>query len=230
MLPENTDFFVRGDDGEEYGPVDLEELRNWVQENRAGLGTEVRRDDPGATWQAWQNYPELVALLAEVQGTGPVPAGPGVAPAPLGKRFLAFAMDLILSGLLSFPILFTLALLCLPDWCVQSALASLSVPPGPQPDLPADARILGSLISDVILGCYMGGFHAVHGFTPGKALMHLRVVDQTGQKPTPTRSFLRALVLIVSMGLLFIPFAYVFLNPQRRAFHDMIADTYVVES
>jgi uncharacterized RDD family membrane protein YckC len=37
-------------------------------------------------------------------------------------------------------------------------------------------------------------------------------------------------VLIVSIGLLFIPFVYVFLNPQRRAFHDFIAETCVVEA
>ena len=59
-------FIVRGDDGEEYGPVDLAELREWVRENRAGLGTVVRPDRPDASWQPWQNYPELVALLAAV--------------------------------------------------------------------------------------------------------------------------------------------------------------------
>jgi uncharacterized RDD family membrane protein YckC len=32
------------------------------------------------------------------------------------------------------------------------------------------------------------------------------------------------------MGLFFIPFLHVFLNPQRRAFHDLIADTCVVEA
>jgi len=229
MLPENRAFLIRGDDGQEYGPVDLAELREWVRENRAGLGTEVRHDDPGAPWQPWQNYPELVALLAEVQVTSPVPGQPALVIAPLGKRLLAFAMDLILSGLLSFPILFALALIYIPDWCVQSALASLQAQTTP-PELPVHARILGSLISDVILACYMGGFHAAHGRTPGKSLMHLRVVDQTGRKPPLIKSFLRALMLIISMGLFFMPFVYVFLNPQRRALHDLVADTCVVEA
>jgi uncharacterized RDD family membrane protein YckC len=44
------------------------------------------------------------------------------------------------------------------------------------------------------------------------------------------KSFLRALVLIFSMSLFFIPFAYAFFNPQRRALHDFIAGTYVVEA
>ena len=69
MLPENPTFFVRGEDGVEYGPVDLAELREWVAENRAGIGTEVKRDEPGSIWEPWQNFPELVALLAEVNVT-----------------------------------------------------------------------------------------------------------------------------------------------------------------
>jgi uncharacterized RDD family membrane protein YckC len=137
-------------------------------------------------------------------------------------------MDLVLSGFLSFPILFALALIYMPDWCVQSGLASLRQQP--QPDLPAYARVIGSIISDGILVCYMTGFHAAHGRTPGKSLMHIKVVDQTGGKPPLAKSFLRGVVLIVSMGLLFIPFVYIFLNPQRRAFHDMIAETCVVEA
>jgi uncharacterized RDD family membrane protein YckC len=230
MLPENRSFLIRGDDGQEYGPVDLDELHEWVRENRAGLGTEVRLDEPNAPWHPWQAYPELVALLAEAHATGHAPA-PGQASliiAPLGRRMLAFAMDLILSGLLSFPILFALALIYMPDWCVQSALASLRQQA--PPELPAYARIIGSLISDGILACYMAGFHAAHGRTPGKSLLRLRVVDQTGRKPPLIKSFVRALMLIVSMGLFFMPFIYVFLNPQRRALHDLVTDTCVVNA
>jgi uncharacterized RDD family membrane protein YckC len=230
MLPENRSFLIRGDDGQEYGPVDLEELREWVRENRAGLGTEVRLDESNAPWHPWQTYPELVALLAEAHATGPAPTldQASLVIAPLGRRVLAFAMDLILSAFLSFPILFALALIYMPDWCVQSGLASLRQET--PPELPAYARIIGSLISDAILVCYMAGFHAAHGRTPGKSLMHLKVADQTGGKPSLAKSFLRGVVLIVSMGLFFIPFIYVFLNPQRRALHDLVADTCVVDA
>jgi uncharacterized RDD family membrane protein YckC len=230
MLPENPSFVIRGDDGEEYGPVDLEELREWVRENRAGLGTEVRRDEPGATWNSWQTYPELIALLAEAHATGNVQPPPlEIVAAPLLKRALAFAMDLILCGFLSFPILFALALIYLPDYFTQLTTA-LSQAQGPIPQVPENASIVGSLISNLVLALYFAGFHAVHGFTPGKALMRLRVVDSTGEKPSFLRGFARALVLIVSMNLFFIPFLYVFFNPQRRAFHDIVSDTCVVNS
>ena len=91
MLPENRSFFIRGDDGGEYGPVDLDELREWVRENRAGLGTEVRLDEPNAIWHPWQAYPELVALLAEAHATGSAPVPDQADPiiAPIWKRILA---------------------------------------------------------------------------------------------------------------------------------------------
>src|SRR5271155_2215249 len=104
MLPENHAFLIRGDDGQEYGPVDLGALRAWVRENRAGLGTEVRRDEPGASWHPWQNYPELVALLAEVHVTGPLPPLPGLAVAPVWRRVVAWMIDIMLVAILLNPV------------------------------------------------------------------------------------------------------------------------------
>ena len=229
MLPENHSFFIRGEDGQEYGPVDLDELRDWVQENRAGLGTEVRLDEPGAPWHPWQDYPELVALLAEVHVTSPVPGQPGLVIAPLGRRTLAFAMDLVFIWILVVPIFLTMVLVFLPDWFVHYVVAS-SQPPFSPPDLPLDAKVIVNLISDFIVALYFAGFNAAHGQTPAKALLRLRVVDQAGQKPGLVKAFLRALALIFSMSLFFLPLTYAFFNPQRRALHDFIAGTYVVEA
>jgi uncharacterized RDD family membrane protein YckC len=86
------------------------------------------------------------------------------------------------------------------------------------------------LISDFILALYFTGFHAIHGKTPGKALLGLRVVEQSGHNPPVLKAFFRAVVLIFSMGLLFLPLLYVFLAPQRRALHDLVADTIVVDA
>jgi len=231
MLPENHSFLIRGDDGQEYGPVDLDELRDWVRENRAGLGTEVRLDElnADAPWHPWQNYPELVALLAEAQATSPVPGQPGLVIAPLGRRILAFALDLILISILVTPIFITLALVFLPDWFVQYAVAS-SQTPFSLPDLPLDEKLIANLISDFVLALYFTGFHAAHGQTPAKALLRLRVVDPSGRNPGLVKAFLRALALIFSMSLLFLPLAYAFFNPQRRTLHDVLADTCVVKA
>jgi uncharacterized RDD family membrane protein YckC len=229
MLPENPSFLIRGEDGQEYGPVDLAELRDWVQENRAGIGTDVRLAEPNAIWQPWQRYPELVALLAEVQVTSPIPGKPGLILAPLGRRMAAFALDLVLISILATPVLLTLAIIFLPDWFVQYVVVT-SQPPFTPPDLPLYPKLFANLLSDLMLALYFSGFHAAHGKTPAKALFRLRVVDSSGQKPDLLKSALRALVLIFSMGLLFLPLTYAFFNPQRRALHDFIAGTYVIEA
>jgi uncharacterized RDD family membrane protein YckC len=229
MLPENRSFLVRGDDGQEYGPVDLEELRGWVRENRAGLGTEVRLDEPGAAWSPWQNFPELVALLAHVHVTGPVPGQPGLVIAPLGRRVAAFTLDLIFIFILWVPILTALAFAIMPDFVVQTGVAASLTPFSP-PELPLRGEIIMRLVYGSLVAFYFAGFQAAHGQTPAKALLRLRVVDQSGRKPSATRSLLRALALIFSMYLFFLPLTYAFFNPQRRAFHDFIAGTYVVEA
>ncbi len=229
MLPENRAFRVRGDDGEEYGPVGLEELRDWVAENRAGLGTEVRLDESGSLWQPWQYYPELVALLAEVRVTSPVPGVPGLVIAKLWRRIMAFALDLILVSFLVTPVFFTLALVCTPDWFVKYIIAA-SQPTFTMPEIPLYPKMIANLISDSFLALYMAGFLAAHGQTPAKAILRLRVVDQNGRKLGFARSLFRTVVLIFSMGLFFIPLAYAFFNPERRAFHDYVAGTYVVEA
>ena len=227
MLPESHHFLIRGEDGLEYGPVSLDELRDWVQENRAGIGTEVRRDEPGADWKPWQTYPELIALLAEVHVTCPVPGLPGLVLAPFPRRVLAFGLDLVLISVLVTPIFITLALIFLPDWFVHYIVAAAQ-PPFTHPDVPSQAQIFANLISDFMLLLYFTLFQAAHGKTPAKQIFRLRVVDQRGQRPGLVKATLRALALIFSMSLFFLPLAYAFFNPQRRSLHDFIAGTYVV--
>ncbi len=219
---------VRGDDGLEYGPVDLDELREWVRENRAGLGTDVRLDETGASWHPWQSYPELVALLAEAHATSPVPGIPGLVLAPMGRRIAAFALDLVLIFFIWTPVWTALAFALMPDFLGEVVAASLAHLTPPQ--MPLHDYVITSLVFDSIVAFYFGGFQAAHGQTPAKALLRLRVVDQFGQKPSLVKSLLRALVLVFCMGLFFLPLAYAFLNPQRRALHDFVADTCVVEA
>jgi uncharacterized RDD family membrane protein YckC len=230
MLPENPTFLIRGDDGQEYGPVDLAELRDWVQENRAGLGTEVKRDESGAIWEPWQNFPELVALLAEANVTSPVPGQNGLVIAPMGRRVLAFALDFFLASILSMPLVYALGIYSgIPD-VEQRFLVAVF-----QPDAPALPGVLFygtlcNLMTQTVLVLYFACFVAAHAQTPAKALFRLRVVDPSGQKPYFVKSLLRALALAFSINFLFLPMLFAFFNPQRRALHDIIAGTYVVDA
>ena len=233
MLPETRAYFIRGDDGEEYGPVGFTELREWVRENRAGLGTEVRPVD--GTWNTWQTYPELVALLAEMNATGVVQGLPGITLAPFWRRVLAFGLDMILGGFWYFPIILTVALIFMPEFCIRSMQYMHDSATALQPtfapiEITLNEQAIINAVYNLVYGIFFAGFVIAHGQTPGKALLRLRVVDQLGQKPDPLKVLLRTVVLLFSIYLFFIPLTYAFFNPQRRALHDFIAGTYVVEA
>jgi uncharacterized RDD family membrane protein YckC len=231
MLPENRAFLIRGDDGQDYGPVDLRELREWVQENRAGLGTIVCLDELGATWHPWQTYPELVALVAEVQGTAsmppPPPPPPGTVGTALWRRILAWVTDVMLMSILFIPIM-SIVKLFLPMDVIIQTMMSPTLLQDATPQTLHDVTMF-ELIANACLVFYLAGFYALHGRTPAMTILGMRVVDQVGQRPTLSKSILRALTLVLSVNLLF-PLVYVFFNPQRRAFHDFIAGTYVVNA
>lgn len=228
MLPENRAFFIRGDDGIEYGPVELDELREWVRENRAGLGSRVRLDESGSDWHPWQYYPELVALLAEARVSGAAEGPPGCVIAPIWRRILAWGLDMTFLSILLIPFGAMLEQI-MP---LREVLRAMSDPVALQ-------TLSGPLLAQVVAlefiinGClvlYLTAFHTTLGFTPAKALLRIRVVNEIGQKPRPISAFIRALLLILSVNLFFIPLAYAFLSPQRRTFHDLIARTYVVDN
>jgi uncharacterized RDD family membrane protein YckC len=229
-LPESSTFVVRGDDGEEYGPVELAELRDWVRENRAGLGTNVRRDEAGASWRPWHAYPELVALLAEAQATGAV-AAPAMVVAPFIRRGAAFLLDLFLILLLLCPIMRVVQAFNPPDAVAQVTAAlqsgSYVIPPSA-----LHYYVMISMLFYVGLFLYLTGFNWAHGQTPAKALLRLRVVDRHGGKPGLGAAAGRSLIICGCLMFVFLPalFLFIFFQPQRRALHDLAAGTCVIEA
>jgi uncharacterized RDD family membrane protein YckC len=180
-----------------------------------------------------QYYPELVALLAEMRVTGLAAAGPVLA--PIGRRILAGMADLVLVFFLIMPLIFLTFFLLLPvDQLAQLARTGVDVLQGVIPQNPPQLPLWFEAVLDAIrlLGAtlYYAGFYAAHGRTPAKSVLRLEVVDAQGRKPVLVKALLRALVFVVSVYIFYgIPLIYAFLNPQRRALHDMVAGTYVVE-
>ncbi len=63
-------YYIIGADGRQYGPISLEQVRQWLIEGRANANTLVKPE--GATdWKALATFPELAASI------------PPVAPPPL---------------------------------------------------------------------------------------------------------------------------------------------------
>jgi uncharacterized RDD family membrane protein YckC len=88
----------------------------------------------------------------------------------------------------------------------------------------AAATIAFSVVFPV---AYPVGFWALSGQTPGKALLGLRVMRTDGRRMTLSTALLRYLGYWLSALPLFLGFAWILVDDQRRGWHDWIAGTYV---
>ena len=84
-----------------------------------------------------------------------------------------------------------------------------------------------SLFTLVVIGYYVF-FWSLVGFTPGKAILGLKVVRKDGAKISFWRALLRFFSYWVSAFPLFLGFLWVLWDPKRRAWHDKIAGTQVL--
>jgi len=94
-------YKIIGADGQEYGPVTNDQLRQWIAEGRASSETKVRPE--GATeWKALAEFPEFHAALG-ISAGGPPPIPPpaqGATEVPgADKRILAGVFALLLGCL-----------------------------------------------------------------------------------------------------------------------------------
>jgi TM2 domain-containing membrane protein YozV len=75
-------YKIIGADGQQYGPVNLEQMRRWIAENRVRADTLVQAEGT-ADWKPLSSFPELVAELR----SAPPTIGPGsLPPTPANPR------------------------------------------------------------------------------------------------------------------------------------------------
>jgi uncharacterized RDD family membrane protein YckC len=222
-------FWVKGDDDEEYGPVDLDELREWVLENRVGIDTPVRIGGLQSDWRPWQTFPELVVLLAEAQTRKPaiaLPRLPNHVAAIPSIRILAGLVD----GVFIFFIYEMLLYICL-LWFVPSYQMSAEMVRLASTDPDWIVNELGILPQALLAGTifvYFSVFISATGQTPGKRITGLRVVDGQGLTPTLRRTLARSCVQLASIFAAFAGYLPMVMHPQRRALHDLACGTYVM--
>lgn len=75
-------YHIIGSDGRQYGPVSIEQLREWMQQGRVTLQTKVR-PDAGGDWQLLAGLPEFSNFAAAPPMAG---AYPTVAPSLWADR------------------------------------------------------------------------------------------------------------------------------------------------
>ncbi len=77
---------------------------------------------------------------------------------------------------------------------------------------------------------YFVFFWTLVGYTPGKALLGLRVTRQDGRPLSVGRALLRYLGYWVSAIPLFLGFISIFLDRKHEGWHDKLSNTHVVYS
>ena len=131
------------------------------------------------------------------------------------SRFLAYAVDVIVSGAL-----FTLA--------VAGVSFAITVVTGRSVTWHLEGSIAVEVLFAVWEVSYFGYCWATGGKTPGMALFGLRVIGADGSDAGPWRGVVRALALPLSIVLLGLGFVGILTQREHRALHDLIAGTAVV--
>jgi uncharacterized RDD family membrane protein YckC len=97
-------------------------------------------------------------------------------------------------------------------------------------DLKTALVAVGAVVYVLWVIGYFVGFWSVTGETPGDRFMRVRVVSSGGGKVGLWQAVVRCLCLLLSALALFIPLLLILFDTRRRALHDVVARTVVVES
>jgi uncharacterized RDD family membrane protein YckC len=103
------------------------------------------------------------------------------------------------------------------------------------PDYLLDVAVNGDgpvVIALIVLGMiaffYLFVFQATAGQTPGMRLVHIKVIDGYGQRPSLGRALIRTAAYAPSLLLFLAGFLWIGFDREKRGLHDWLADTYVV--
>ena len=194
------------------------------------LGGRARPRPPRAPLSVRRATPEVARMRTAVrrprasrQLDSAVPGGDtGVAgrrrsaqqtPAPRVRRLLAAGIDFfVLAGIDAGVVLLTLRLCGL----APAAWGTLPLPP-----------LVGFLA--LLNGGYLVAFTAAGGQTLGKMACGIKVIGADGQQVTPSAATVRAIAFLISVLPLGVGFFAQFVDRQRRALHDRLAETRVVK-
>ena len=151
-----------------------------------------------------------------------------VHPAGFISRFVAFIIDLVIISLIMF--LFIAGVNLIINFFNFSVLFGQI--------FGEDSSLLNTMEQIIVLITAFSGllftfvyfmfFWVMAGFTPGKAVMGLRVVRENREPITWRRAFLRMLGYWVSAIPFFLGYVWILFDQHRQGWHDKMADTYVV--
>ncbi len=153
--------------------------------------------------------------------------------AGLGRRFVAFIVDLVLVLLLG---LVTVSGLGLFRGLQNAYFYAVQHIPADQLTVEGTTgALVGSILAAygvllvIVPWLYFAGFESSRSqATPGKVLMGLVVTDMEGSKPTFARTSLRFFAKYISTIIIFIGFLMIGFTKKRQGLHDKIAGCLVL--
>lgn len=166
---------------------------------------------------------EIGAPFDGGDGGEEAPGGEGeLDPASPSRRLLAWAVD---AGLVAVAAVAVPALLLASNGALRAAgSVAGALSSGLAVIVPSDAFV------GVAAFVYATVAHALAGATLGKRLARLRVVGPDGRPPGLARSAARSVWLVASIALAGLGLLPALFAPSRRALHDLLAGTRVVEA
>ena len=172
-----------------------------------------------------------------------LPAAPAISPeedeapdvgvyAGLGRRFIAFIVDIILIILIGSVVITFFSLV---NGIKYAYFMATGVHYSALTEAQSLDAALGPIVASfgmiliVIPWLYFAGFESSRSqATPGKVLMHLIVTDLAGTKPTFARTTLRFFGKYISALIIFIGFLMIAFTKKRQGLHDKIAGSLVL--
>lgn len=139
--------------------------------------------------------------------------------ASIGRRFLALLLDGILLGIITLP----LSMMGASPLEIESSATF-------DPSIYTGYFFFGNFVSMAINAAYYTFFVGHFGQTPGKMIMHIKVVTYNGTTPSYATAFVRYLISILSGAVILLGYIWAFFNPKKQTWHDMVAKTYVVKA
>jgi uncharacterized RDD family membrane protein YckC len=219
----DINYKIIGGDGLEYGPVSLEEIKEWIRDGRVAWMSRVWRSDL-ESWSPADRYTELRPDLARLRQAA---AARAERPCGFWARLAAHILDQLIWGMIFFVIWTPIAQAyhwTMPEWpreltdtTLQKFFQDMSV----WIDHAAPVLYPVYLLYDVLL---TGRF----GATLGKMAVGARVTMRDGSAIGYNRALLRWLASRLSDLTFCLGYFLIAARADKRGLHDLLAGTKVV--
>jgi uncharacterized RDD family membrane protein YckC len=87
-----------------------------------------------------------------------------------------------------------------------------------------------SFLIDILLVLFVSWWYFATGWSPGRALVGIRIVDVEGERPGARRGIGRLMMSFVSLVILGVGYLAMLWSPTKQTWHDRAAGTYVVRA